>query len=95
MKFLLQRRHLAPSHTSTLHIPDPNHDHLVIDKIPDFFLTGHLHRTVVANYRNVTMICASCWEGKTAFQEKTGHNPEPGRVPIINLQTRAIKIMRF
>lgn len=95
MKFLMQRRHLAPSHTSTLHIPDPNTDHLVVEKIPDFFLTGHIHKTSVANYRNVTMICASCWEGKTAFQEKVGHNPEPCRVPIINLQTRAIKIMRF
>ncbi len=95
MKFLMQRRHLAPSHTSTLHIPDSNQDHLVVDKIPDFFLTGHIHKTSVANYRNVTMICASCWEGKTAFQEKVGHNPEPCRVPIINLQTRAIKIMRF
>ncbi|MBN1645032.1 DNA-directed DNA polymerase II small subunit [Candidatus Woesearchaeota archaeon] len=95
MKFLLQRRHLAPSHTSTLHIPDPHCDPLVIEKIPDFFLTGHLHKTSVASYRNVTMICASCWESKTAFQEKTGHNPEPCRVPIINLQTRNIKIMRF
>lgn len=95
MKFMLQRRHLAPSHTSTLHIPDANSDPLVIEKIPDFFLTGHLHKTSVANYRNITMICASCWEGKTAFQEKVGHNPEPCRVPIINLQTRNIKIMRF
>ncbi|MBD3361438.1 DNA-directed DNA polymerase II small subunit [Candidatus Woesearchaeota archaeon] len=95
MKFLLQRRHLAPSHTSTLHIPDADCDPLVIEKVPDFFLTGHIHKTSVANYRGITMICASCWEGKTAFQEKVGHNPEPCRVPIINLQTRAIKIMRF
>ncbi|MGV8172357.1 MAG: metallophosphoesterase, partial [Candidatus Woesearchaeota archaeon] len=35
MKYLLQRRHLAPTHTSTLYIPDPKKDPLVIDKIPD------------------------------------------------------------
>jgi len=95
MKFVLQRRHLAPSHTSTLHIPDPEQDPLVIQTIPDFFFTGHLHRLSIANYRSVTMVCASCWEDKTEFQEKTGHNPEPCRVPIINLQTRKIKVMRF
>ncbi|MBW2968517.1 DNA-directed DNA polymerase II small subunit [Candidatus Woesearchaeota archaeon] len=95
MKFLMQRRHLAPSHTSTLHIPDAEKDPLVIEKIPDFFLTGHIHKTSIANYRSITMICSSCWQARTSFQEKVGHHPEPCRVPIINLQTRAIKIMRF
>ncbi len=95
MKYLLQRRHLAPAHASTLHLPDPETDPLVIDIVPDFFLTGHIHKTSVMTYRSTTMICASCWQAKTKFQEKVGHNPEPCRVPIINLQTRNIKIMRF
>jgi len=95
MKFLLQRRHLAPTHTSTLYIPDVNNDSLVIDKIPDFFIAGHIHKSCVANYRNITMICGSCWQAKTPFQEKVGHNPEPARVPIINLQTREVKLLRF
>lgn len=95
MKFLLQRRHLAPTHTSTLYIPDASKDHLVIEQIPDFFVAGHIHKSYVANYRNITMICGSCWQAKTPFQEKVGHNPEPARVPIINLQTREVKILRF
>ena len=95
MKFLLQRRHLAPTHKSTLYIPEPKNDPLVIDKIPDFFVTGHIHKSSVSNYRNITLICGSCWQSKTIFQEKVGHNPEPCRVPIVNLQTRAIKILRF
>lgn len=95
MKYLLQRRHLAPAHSSTLHLPDPETDPLVIETVPDFFLTGHIHKTSVSAYRSTTMICASCWQSKTTFQEKVGHNPEPCRVPIINLQTRNIKIMRF
>ena len=95
MKFLLKRRHLAPTHTSTLYMPDPNNDPLVISKIPDFFISGHIHKSVAANYRNITMICGSCWQSKTAFQEKVGHNPEPGRVPIVNLKTRQVKIMKF
>lgn len=95
MKFLLKRRHLAPSHLSTLYIPDTKKDPLVIEKVPDFFLSGHIHKSVTANYHNTTLICGSCWQSKTLFQEKVGHNPEPSRVPIINLQTRDVKILKF
>ena len=95
MKFLLKRRHLAPSHLSTLYIPDTKKDPLIIEKVPDFFLSGHIHKSITANYRNTTLICGSCWQSKTIFQEKVGHNPEPSRVPIVNLQTRDIKILKF
>ena len=95
MKFLLQRRHLAPTHTSTLYIPDSTKDPLVIEKIPDFFVSGHIHKAITANYRNVTLVCGSCWQSKTAFQEKVGHNPEPSRIPIVNLKTRNMKILKF
>ena len=95
MKFLMKRRHLAPTHTSTLYIPDTKKDPLVIEKIPDFFLSGHIHKSATANYRNTTLICGSCWQSKTIFQEKVGHNPEPSRVPIVNLKTRDVKILKF
>jgi len=95
MKFLLKKRHLAPSHMSTLYIPDTKRDPLVIEKVPDFFLSGHIHKSITSNYRNTTLICGSCWQGKTIFQEKVGHNPEPSRVPIVNLQTRDVKILKF
>lgn len=95
MKFLLQRRHLAPTHKSTLYIPNPKKDYLVIDKVPDFFVTGHIHKTAVANYKGVTMISGSCWQSMTSFQEKVGHHPEPCRVPIVNLKTRNVKILKF
>ncbi|MEK6943170.1 MAG: DNA-directed DNA polymerase II small subunit [Nanoarchaeota archaeon] len=95
MKFLLKRRHLGPTHGSTLYLPDQKKDHRIIERVPDFFLSGHIHKSVVANYRNVTMICGSCWQGKTSFQEKVGHNPEPSRVPIVNLKTRDVKVFKF
>jgi DNA polymerase II small subunit len=95
MKFLLQKRHLAPTHKSTLYIPETKNDPLVIEKVPDFFVTGHIHKTSVSHYRNITLISGSCWQSKTAFQEKVGHNPEPCRVPIVNLQTRAVKVLKF
>ncbi|MDP2750903.1 MAG: metallophosphoesterase, partial [Nanoarchaeota archaeon] len=95
MKFLLQKRHLAPTHRSTLYIADTKKDPLVISQIPDFFVTGHIHKSSVSEYRNITLICGSCWQSKTSFQEKVGHNPEPARVPVVNLQSREIKVLRF
>ena len=95
MKFLLQRRHLAPSYTSTLYNIDNLEDPLIIRDLPDFFITGHIHKTAVSNYKNITMVSGSTWQDKTEFQEKLGHKPEPCRVPIVNLNTRDIKIIRF
>ncbi len=95
MRYLLKRRHLAPSFKSTPYFPAYSEDPLIINKIPDFFVTGHIHYSKVANYKGVTMICGSCWQGKTSFQEKLGHEPEPARVPLVNLKTREVKILRF
>jgi len=95
MKFLLQKRHLAPTHASTLYIPEASQDPLVIDSLPDIFVTGHIHKSSVSMYRNISLICCSCWQSKTAFQEKVGHHPEPCRVPIVNLKTREVKVLRF
>ncbi|MDP7116083.1 MAG: DNA-directed DNA polymerase II small subunit [Candidatus Woesearchaeota archaeon] len=95
MKFLLQKRHLAPAHTSTLYIADPEQDYLVIDRIPDFFVTGHIHKCSVSQYRNITLICGSCWQSTTSFQEKLGHHPEPCRVPMVDLKTRKVTVYRF
>ncbi len=94
MKFLLQARHLAPTYGSTLYIPEAK-DHLVIEKVPDIFVSGHIHKAAVANYRGVLTVCGSCWQPKTDFQEKLGHDPDPCIVPIIDLQTRKITMLNF
>jgi len=95
MRFWLKRRHLAPTHSSTLYLPETTQDPLIIDKIPDFLVTGHIHKAMIANYRNITMICGSCWQDRTSFEEKMGLHPEPAKVPIVNLQTREVKILNF
>ncbi|MFH1400629.1 MAG: metallophosphoesterase [Nanoarchaeota archaeon] len=95
MKFLLQRRHLAPTHGAIMYVPTADHDPLLIGKVPDFFITGHIHRMSAANYRNVTMVNASTWVDTSDEQIKRGLEPQPGRLPIINLQTREMKILNF
>lgn len=95
LKFLLQKRHLAPTHGSTLYLPDAEQDFLLIDTVPDMFITGHIHRSTAGSYRNVTTVNASCWTETTDDQIKRGLEPLPARVPIINLKTRELKIMNF
>ena len=95
MKYLLQRRHLAPAHKSTLYLPDADKDNLLIDQVPDIFVSGHIHRAGVFNYRNIQMIAGSCWLKTTEYQEKMGLQPQPARVPLINLKTRKARILKF
>ena len=95
MKFLLQKRHLAPTHESNMYIPDAEEDPLVIDKIPDIFVTGHIHRASASEYRNITLLNTSCWSDITEDQEKRGLEPQPGRIFVMNLQTRKVKLINF
>ena len=95
MKFFLKRRHLAPTHTSTLYIPEKKFDPLVITQVPDIFVTGHIHKSCAVNYKGITLISGSCWQSATSFQKKLGHHPEPARVPVMNLKTREIKLLKF
>jgi len=95
MIHLLKRRHLAPTHGSSLYIPDVHEDALVIDPIPDIFATGHIHRAQSKNYRNVTCLNSSCWTAITEDQEKRGLEPQPARAMIVSLKTREVKIMNF
>lgn len=92
---LLKRRHMAPAHGSTLYIPDPDEDALIIDPVPDIFVTGHIHRAQTKNYRNVTCINSSCWTAITENQEKRGLEPQPGRAFAVSLKTREIKMLNF
>ncbi|MAG78526.1 DNA polymerase II [archaeon] len=97
MEFLLKKRHLAPTHSSTLYMPDLDKDPLVIESLPDFFVSGHVHHDVVVkNFKNITLIGAGSWQKMTSFQEKLGHtNIVPARVPVVSLKTRQVKVMDF
>ncbi|MBN2421307.1 metallophosphoesterase [Candidatus Woesearchaeota archaeon] len=95
MRLLLQKRHLAPTYDANPHLITEQ-DHMIIDRIPDIFISGDVHKSGVFLYKNViTGIIGSCFQSKTDFQEKVGHTPDPGRIPLINLKTREVKILNF
>ncbi len=95
VKHLLLRRHLAPTHGSMVYIPDKNEDSMLIKEVPDIIATGDLHKTDIDKYNGILIICSSCWQSITPFEEKVGNLPDPCKVPILNLQTSAIKILDF
>ncbi len=95
MKKLLQKRHISPTHNCNLSVIDPEEDHMIIDKVPDIFVTGHVHKAKIDQYGKTTLISSSCWQSKTEYEEKLGHTPEPGRVAIVNLKNREAKFMKF
>lgn len=94
MEFLLTKRHLSPTHNANPFLPDVE-DKLLIKKIPHVFVSGHVHLSAVGRYRNVINIVSSCWQGRTSFQERVGHHPVPGRVPVLNLKNKKLQIMNF
>ncbi len=94
MHYLLQNRHLAPTHASVQYVPHEK-DPLMIRKIPDIFVSGHTHAGTVSYYNNILVISSSCWEDLTPIQEKFGSKPNFCKVPMFNLKTRQIKILDF
>ncbi len=92
--FLLKKRHIAPTHASTSYFPCER-DSLILRKIPDIFVSAHVHKSSVSHYNNILSISCSCWQGRTPYQEKFGHIPDPCKVPILNLKTGKVNVIDF
>ena len=92
---ILKRRHLAPVYGSMDIIPNKVEDDLVLTDLPDVFVIGGQHRAMVNSYNNILIVSSSCWQSRTDFEEKVGNDPDPCKVPILNLKSREIKILDF
>ncbi len=94
MQYLLQNRHLAPTHASVQYMPYEK-DPLIIRNVPDIFVSGHTHAGTLSYYNNILVISSSCWEDLTPIQEKFGSKPNFCKVPMFNLKTRNVRILDF
>lgn len=94
LKFILRKRHLALPHGSIPYMPLEK-DPLLIERIPDVFAVGELHKLSASYYNNVAMIVSSCWQAKTPYQIKMGQEPDICKVPALNLKNNSIKILDF
>lgn len=87
MKEMLKRRHLAPIYGDKTPLAPEQKDYLVIDTVPDIFVTGHVHVCKLDEYRGIRLINASAWQSQTAFQRMHNQTPDPAKVPMVHLGT--------
>ncbi len=95
MKILLQCRHLAPIYGMRTLIASERVDHLVIDEVPDIFHAGHVHMMKYSTYRGILVVNSGAWQEQTEYQKEMGHVPNPGIVPVVNLQTLRVFPLDF
>ncbi|MFB6208868.1 MAG: DNA-directed DNA polymerase II small subunit [Candidatus Nanohaloarchaea archaeon] len=91
---LLKRRHLAPTYGSNQLSPE-GEDHLAITEKPDVFVSGHFHSHACESYKGVTVINSSSFQEQTSFQKRMGHQPDPGKVTLVNFKNRNTRVKKF
>ena len=95
MKVMLKKRHLAPAYGGYTPLAPEHTDYMIIDKVPDIFVTGHVHTSNIDNYRGVTLINASSWQAQTSYQKMLNFIPDSAKLPIVNLKTGNATTMDF
>jgi len=95
MKHMLKKHHLAPAYGGYTPLAPEHIDYMLIDRIPDIFVTGHVHLATIGEYRGVTLINASSWQSQTSYQKMLNFIPDPAKLPIMNLHTGNVTMMDF
>ncbi|MCX6651701.1 MAG: DNA-directed DNA polymerase II small subunit [Methanomassiliicoccales archaeon] len=87
MEEMLKRRHLAPTYGGKTPFAPERKDYLVIEEVPDIFVTGHVHAAGLSNYNGVRLINASTWQDQTSFQKMHNFVPDPAKLTLVHLGT--------
>jgi len=87
LKGILKMRHLAPIYGQKTPILPLKEDLLVIDDVPDVFVTGHVHVFDYAIYRNTSLISCSAWQDVSSYQKMIGIIPTIGKAILIDLSS--------
>jgi DNA polymerase II small subunit len=95
MKEMLRRRHLAPIYGERTALAPEQKDYLVVDRVPNIFVTGHVHKCATADYKGIKLINASAWQSQTSFQRMHNLVPDPAKVPMVHLGTGEMWVEDF
>jgi DNA polymerase II small subunit len=95
MKVMLKKHHLAPTYGGYTPLAPEHLDYMVIDRIPDIFVTGHVHLAQISEYRGVKLINASSWQSQTSYQKMLNFIPDSAKLPIVDLKTNNVTMMDF
>ena len=91
----IRHRHILPMWGEEPIIP-LEYDPLVIDEIPDIYVTGHLHMVDarITKISGTLLINSSTFQGLTSWQRKLGIKPTPGIVPIVDLHSYDVHFVK-
>lgn len=95
MKEMLIRRHLSPMYGGKTAMAPEKKDYLIVEKVPDIFVSGHVHGAGKMDYCGIKIINASAWQDQTDYQKSHNFNPNPAIMPVVHLGTGATKMMDF
>lgn len=95
MQYLLKARHLSPIYGAQTPIAPELEDLMVIDDVPDIFLTGHVHVIGLDLYRGVLLVNSGAWQAQTPFQAGVGITPTAAVAVLVNLKTFKVYTKNF
>jgi len=95
MKVMLKKNHLAPTYGGYTPLAPEHSDYMIIDQVPDIFVTGHVHMAKFGDYRGVTLINASSWQAQTSYQKMLNFVPDSAKLPIVDLKSGNVTMMDF
>jgi DNA polymerase II small subunit len=95
MKVMLKKNHLAPTYGGYTPLAPEHSDYMIIDRVPDIFVTGHVHMAKFGDYRGVTLINASSWQAQTSYQKMINFVPDSAKLPIVDLKSGNVTMMDF
>ena len=95
MRLQLQCRHIASEYGNRTSIAPEKIDHLVIEKVPDVFQSGHIHVVRHETYRGTQIINSGAWQAQTDYQRRVGLVPTPGILTALNLRTLQVRLINF
>ncbi len=95
MKRMLAMRHLAPMYGGKTPLSPQSRDGLVIDPVPDIFVTGHAHTFGADRYKGVLLLNASTWQAETEYQRMRNISPVPARAALVRLTDLSLEVLDF
>ena len=95
MQRMLAMRHLAPMYGGKTPLSPQPTDGLVVDPVPDIFVTGHAHTFGADRYRGILLLNASTWQAETEYQRMRNIAPVPARVALVRLNDLSLESLDF
>ncbi|MCI4347258.1 MAG: DNA-directed DNA polymerase II small subunit [Thermoplasmata archaeon] len=95
MKRMLAMRHLAPMYGGKTPLSPQSRDGLLIDPVPDIFVTGHAHTFGVDQYKGILLLNASTWQAETEYQRMRNISPVPARAALVRLTDLSLEVLDF